>query len=100
MKHELTVNKTDDRTTHVYGKHGHGCYKLTVNRYDNCDYIWMAVWYCDEETGDHPVVTEFNVEKTKVEFRRAIGRMMAKLCEGGYHLDAVHLLTDFVQDVA
>ena len=71
----------------------------TINAHEQ-GYAWMAVWYCDEEAGDCDVATEFGMTMHKVELRRVAGRMMARLCEGGYHLDAIRLLTDLVQDVA
>lgn len=100
MKHEVIQKREDCRIIFTYGEHGHGEYYITINHTDGTEYAWMALWYCNAETGDHPVATEFNVEKTEVELRRAAGRMMQRICEGGYHVAAIHLLADLVQDVA
>lgn len=99
MKHTMDTTKQKGRTIYTYGEKKHGGYYVTINAHEQ-GYAWMAVWYCDEEAGDCDVATEFGMTMHKVELRRAAGRMMARLCEGGYHLDAIRLLTDLVQDVA
>ena len=99
MKHTMDTTKQKGRTIYTYGEKKQGGYYVTINAHEQ-GYAWMAVWYCDEEAGDCDVATEFGMTMHKVELRRAAGRMMARLCEGGYHLDAIRLLTDLVQDVA
>ena len=99
MKQTMTRTEQDGRVTYTYGERKHGNYYVTINLHDR-GYAWMAVWYCDEEAGDCDIATEFEMAMQKVELRRAAGRMMQRLCEGGYHLDAIRLLTDLVQDVA
>jgi hypothetical protein len=98
MKHEATKTTNNGMMTYTYGEHGHLQYYVTIAANKDRK-MYMALWICDEETGVFCIDTQDGIFN-KWGLRQATGKMMARLCEGGYHIDAIRLLADFVQDVA
>lgn len=99
MKHAFNKTNADGYTTITYGEKKHGDYYVTVNVV-NKEHAVMTVWYHNAEGMDYDVAAEYDIAMLKHEVRKATGNMMARLCEGGYHFGAIHLLADFMQDLA